>query len=183
VATTDRERDTGQVIRDARRQQADLDSKVYYSQRGIDTEFLKHEPTGELIRRLITNAQALLDKQIALVKQELREDIQQVSGAGKTLGIGAGLLLVTLICFFNFLFLAIDTFLPRWGWAVALAFTLIFGIVGGVLAKRGVDQVKVQPLSRTRETLKEDVAWAKHPSTPNGRSTPSATTSQQPSAS
>jgi hypothetical protein len=183
VATADRGRDAEQVIRDARQQQADLDAKVYYEDRGIDLQFLKREPTGELVRRLINNAQALIDKQIALAKQELRETVQQGIQGGKSLGIGIGLLLVTMICFFNFLFLAIDTFVPRWGWAAALACTLIFGIIGGVLAKKGVDQVKMQPLIRTRETLKEDVAWAKHPSTPNGKSSPSATTSRPPSPS
>ena len=142
---------------------------------------LKSQPTGEVVRRLIDDVQALLDKQTQLVKQELREDLQQVLGAARSLGIGAGLLILAVICLFNFLFLAIDTFLPRWGWAAALVFTLVFAIVGTVLAIRGKDQVKVEPLARTRATLKEDAEWAKHRLTPNGKSSPSETTSRQPS--
>jgi hypothetical protein len=183
MATTDRGHETEQVIKEASQKQAALDEKVYYAGRGIDTEALKREPTSDLVRRLINNAQGLLDNQIALVKQEVREDLHQVVGAGKTLGIGAGLLMVAGICFFSFLFLGIDTLFPRWGWVAALVFTLVLGIVGAILAKKGVGEVKLQPLARTRETLKEDVEWAKHPSTPNGKSSPSETTSAQQSRS
>ena len=144
---------------------------------------LKSAQTADLVRRLIDNVQTLLDKQIELAKQELREDLRQLLGAAKSLGIGAALLLLAGICFFNFLFLAIDTLLPRWGWVAALVVTLLFAIVGGLLANKGKDQVKVQPLARTRETLKEDAEWAKHRLTPNGKSSPSETTSLQPSGS
>ena len=144
---------------------------------------LKTQPTGELVRRLIDDVQALIDKQVQLVKQELHEELRQVLGAAKSLGIGAGLLLMALICFFNLLFLAIDTFLPRWGWLAALVYTLVFAIVGMSLAMRGKDQVKVEPLARTRATLKEDAEWAKHRLTPNGKSSLSETTPLEPSRS
>ena len=55
---------------------------------------------------------------------ELKEDLHQVAGAGKTLGIGIGLLAVAGLCFFHFLFLGIDTLFPRWGWLAALIFDL-----------------------------------------------------------
>ena len=144
---------------------------------------VRNAPTGDLIRRLIDNVQALLDRQVLMIKQELREDVGQVVGAAKTLIIGFALLLLAGICFFNFLFLAIDTLFPRWGWVAALVFTLIFAIIGGMMANKGKGQVKVQILARTRETLKEDAQWAKHPLTPNGRSSPSETTSPPPSRS
>jgi hypothetical protein len=144
---------------------------------------LRQEPTGDLVRHLLDSVQTLVDRQVALVKQELREDVQQVAGAAKSLGIGSALLLLAAICFFDFLFHGINTLFPGWGWVAALAFTLIFGIVGAVLAKKGVGEVKVQPLIRTRETLKEDAEWAKHRLTPNGRSSHSATTSPAPSRS
>jgi hypothetical protein len=140
---------------------------------------LRREPTGELVRRLIDSVQALLDKQVALVKQEIREDISQVVSAGKTLAIGAGLLFLAAITFLHFLFLAIDTLLPRWGWLAALVLTLLLAILGGMFAKRGIGLVKVQPLARTRETLKEDAEWVKHPLTPNGKSSHSETSSPQ----
>ena len=144
---------------------------------------VRNAPTGDLIRRLIDNVQALLDRQVLMIKQELREDVGQVVGAAKTLIIGFALLLLAGICFFNFLFLAIDTLFPRWGWVAALVFTLIFAIIGGMMANKGKGQVKVQLLARSRETLKEDAQWAKHRLTPNGKSSPSETTSPPPSRS
>lgn len=142
---------------------------------------VREAPSGDLVRGLIADVQRLIDAQILLVKQELREDLHQVAGAAKTLGIGLGLLLATGICFFNFLFLGIDTLFPRWGWVAALVCTLLFGIVGALLANKGKGQVKVEPLARTRESLKEDAEWAKHRLTPNGSSNPSATASPEPS--
>jgi hypothetical protein len=138
---------------------------------------VRNESTGELVRRLIDNVQTLIDSQVLMIKQELREDIGQVVGATKTLVIGLVLLVLAGICFFNFLFLAIDRLLPGWGWLAALVVTLLFAIIGGLLANKGKGQVKVQVLARSRETLKEDAAWAKHRLTPNGRSSPSETTS------
>ena len=147
------------------------------------TRGTRNEPIGDLVRRLIDDIQALIDRQVLLVKQELREDVAQVVGAAKTLVIGFVFLVLAGICFFNFLFLAIDTLLPRWGWLAALLVTLLFAIVGGVLANKGKGQVRVQLLARTRETLKEDAQWAKHRLTPNGKSSPSETTSPPPSRS
>ena len=145
---------------------------------------LRTAPTAALVRRLISSVQGLIDKQVELVKEEIREDIGQVAGAAKLLGIGVALLLLALICFFDFLFLLIGAiFGAVWGWVAALVCTLAFGILGVVLAIKGKGQVKVQPLARTRETLKEDAEWAKHRLTPNGKSSPSATTSRQPSPS
>ena len=149
---------------------------------------LRNEPTGDLIRRLIEDVQTLVDKQIALVKQELREDIGQVVGAAKTLLIGVALLLAAALIFLHFLFLGIDS-LTQWllghrlGWLAALLLTLILGGLGVRFALKGKDEVKIQPLARTRETLKEDAEWAKHRLTPNGRSNPSETPSPQASRS
>ena len=146
------------------------------------TRDLKSEPTADLVRRLINKIQALLDKQVALVKQELKEDVQQVVGAGKTLGIGVGLLLVGALCLIDGIFLTIEHF-TRWGWLAALVCALVLLILGAVIAKQGVAKVKVQPLARTRETLKEDAEWAKHRLTPNGKSSRSEMTSPKPSPS
>jgi len=142
---------------------------------------LRSVPTGDLFRRLINDLQMLVDRQVELAKQEFREDLKQVADAGRTLGVGLGLVIAAGLCFFHFLFLAIDTFLPRWGWLAALVLTLVCGIVGALLAQRGRAQVKLEPLARTRETLKEDVTWAKHQLNSNGTSSGSGAVSPLPS--
>jgi len=142
------------------------------------------ESTAELIQRVIDDFQGLLDKQVELIRQELREDLSQVVGGAKSLGIGAGLSLVALICFFNALFLAIDRFLPgRWGWLVALVFFLICGITGVMLLMKAKREMKVQPLARSRDTLKEDAEWARHQLKRNEKLSPSEKISNQPSES
>ena len=142
---------------------------------------LRSVPTSDLVRRLINDLQIMIDRQVELAKQEIHEDLKQVVDAAKTLGVGLGLLIVAGLCFFHFLFLAIDTFLPRWGWLAALVLTLVFGIVGALLAQRGRSRVKLDPLARTRETLKEDATWAKHQFNSNGSSSGSGTASPLPS--
>jgi uncharacterized membrane protein YqjE len=143
---------------------------------------LRSESTGDLIRRVRNDLQGLLDRQVELVKLELEEDRQQVIQAGKTLGVGLGLLLAAAICFFNTLFFGIERLWPGWAWLAALIFTLVFTVVGLIVTRRGRAEVKVQPLTRTRETLKEEAEWVKHPLTPNGKSSSSATISPRPSA-
>ena len=142
---------------------------------------LRSVPTGDLIRQLINDMQTLVDRQVRLAKQELQEDLRQLAGAAKTLAIGLGLLITAGLCFFHFLFLAIDTFLPRWGWLAALVLTIVFGAVGALLVQRGRSRVKLDPLARTRETLKEDAAWAKHRLNSNGSSSESELASPPPS--
>jgi uncharacterized membrane protein YqjE len=145
---------------------------------------LKNEPTTELLRRLLDRFQSLLDKQIELAKQELREDLRRVLGGGKMLGFSIALLVIAGISLLHFVFLLVDTFIPgRWGWAAALVCTVLFGILGAVLLGRGIEQVKVKPLDRTIETLKEDAEWARHQLTLNGKSSRSEEKSPQPSAS
>lgn len=126
--------------------------------------------TAALLRRVIDDAQALIDKQVELAKQELREEVGQALQAGRTLGIGAGLLFVALICSFHVLFLGIDTLFPRWGWLAALVVAVACGAAGAVLVQRGRRAMKLQPLARTRATLKEDADWAKQLLRRNGRS-------------
>jgi putative superfamily III holin-X len=150
--------------------------------RASDPE-VRSASTGELVRQLIDNLQRLVDRQVDLVKQELREDIGQVASAAKTLGIGLGLLLAAVICCFNFIFLGIDLLAPHWGWLAALICTLVFGASGALLARRGREQVQLEPLARTRESLVEDATWAKHRLTSNGSSPKFEAASPQPSRS
>jgi hypothetical protein len=145
-------------------------------------EELRDQPTPELVRRLLEDVQTLIDKQIGLTKQELREDVGQVAGAARTLAIGLALLAVGGISLLAGLILTIEHF-TGWGWLSALVLAIVLLTAGALVAKSGAGKVKLQPLARTRETLKEDAEWAKHRLTPNGRSNPSANGSPIPSAS
>jgi hypothetical protein len=56
---------------------------------------------------------------------------------------------------------ALDTAMPLW--LAALIVTLLWGVIGGVLAARGRKSLQqaTPPVPQTVETVKEDIQWAK----------------------
>jgi nitrate/nitrite transporter NarK len=88
---------------------------------------------------------------------------------GKRAGIGVGMFgaagaigLAALGAFTAFAILVLDSFMPNW--LAALVVTIVWAAVAGVLAMRGREEVKEagSPVpEQTKETLKEDVQWAK----------------------
>ena len=122
-------------------------------------ETIRRLNTGELVARLVSNVSLMADRQIALAKEEAREDVTKVATGGGVLAAGVMLAytavpaLVTALI----LFLA-PTLSPAW---VALIVAALFAVIGSIVALVGYGRVKVQPLQRTRHTLKEDVEWAR----------------------
>jgi hypothetical protein len=127
----------------------------------------------ELIGRLINDASTLLDKQIELAKQEVREDLGEYLGAAKTLGIGAGILAACgllmliwawtgVIWFFNWLGWVSPLHADWIGWIVGLVVPAVLAYLGFKLyIMAGIKKVQKAPLKRTRATLKEDLEWAR----------------------
>lgn len=141
--------------------------------------------TPELVGRLINDLSDLVDKQIALAKQEIREEIRQAFKGAKAIAIGAGIAA------------AMGMLLVIWAWSAFIWFfnwigALLFGDWGswigwllGVLVpvavvafawKRFIQpgwneakQTLKSPLDRTRTSLKEDMEWVQRLRTPNGR--------------
>ena len=118
---------------------------------------------GEIVGSITTEFTTLVRKEVELAKTELREDVKNAGkGAGMFAGAGiAGLLF--LMCLSALLIIAIGN-LIGYGWS-ALIVTALWGIVAAVLALRGKAEMKKvpPPLEKTTITLKEDVQWAKHP--------------------
>lgn len=137
----------------------------------------------EIFGRLINDVSDLADRQIELAKQELGEAKDEAIDAVKRIAIGAGiavaagLLLViwawtAFIWFFNWLFshvvfpTPIGTQSLSWvGWLLGL----LVPAAGAWLAykrfiRRGISEAMSiwPPLPRTRETLKEDLAWVRN---------------------
>ncbi len=139
----------------------------------------------ELIGRLVNDVSELVDRQVELAKQEVREDIGEGLGAAKTLALGAGiaagaglLLVVTawmaLVWFLNWLGDRIwSPWLDSLGWIVGflvLGAALLFAyqrFIKGAI--RQFKDLSKRPLERTRETLKEDLEWLKSLRTPSAR--------------
>jgi uncharacterized membrane protein YqjE len=128
---------------------------------------------GQLIRRIINGLNGIVDRQVQLVKQEIKEDILEVVGASKTLAIGAGIAVVGLLILLNVVTMAIVLSLNMvWPWLGWIVIVLLIGVimfVAFLFAKRGLREIRVTPIDRTRRTLKEDARWARQLLTRNGK--------------
>jgi uncharacterized membrane protein YqjE len=132
--------------------------------------------TPDLIRRLIDDADGLIQLQIRLAKLEAKENVMSVAGGAKWLGIAAGLGLLALIGLVVFiitglaaLFELIGVPILRESWFWALVLTAVLALVAFLLVKRGIKQAKISPLARTRETLREDIEWLRQPMRPSSK--------------
>lgn len=131
--------------------------------------------TADLIRRLIDDANGLIELQIRLAKLEAKENLWAALGGGKSLGIAAGIGVLTLIGLVMFVISGLaalahlilpagileNIFGSIWFWA--LVFTVATGVAAAMFALRGIRQVKISPLEKTRETLREDLEWLRQP--------------------
>ena len=133
----------------------------------------ERQSIGQLLRRIVNGLNGLVDRQIQMVKQEAKEDLLEVLGAGKTLGIGAGIALLGALILLNVLTMAIVLSLNMvWPWLGWIVIVLIIGVIFFVAYRfvmRGLREIRVTPIDRTRQTLREDVKWARHLLTRNGR--------------
>src|SRR3954453_3604759 len=134
-----------------------------------DTE-RRSEPTAELVKDLSRDISTLVRQEIELAKVEMAEK-------GKKAGVGAGMLggatvlgLAAVGGSIATLILILDSWMPAW--LAALIVTIVYGAVAGVLALRGRDEIKEMgaPVpERAKESVKEDVQWAKTRATSNDR--------------
>lgn len=115
---------------------------------------------GELFTAMTTDISTLLRKEVELAKVEVKEEAGRVGkGAGMMGGAGLAGWLALL-----FLSLALAWLLDQ-GLNTALSFAIVgvlWAIVAFVLLNKGKRELKqVETLPVTKQTLKEDVQWAK----------------------
>jgi hypothetical protein len=117
---------------------------------------------GELVAEATGELSTLMRKEIELAKVELKQD---VSALGKGVGAfgGAGftgylaLLFLSLAAMFG-----LDTVLPLWASALIVGGVyLVLAAALGLMGKKAIGQMPGVP--RTVRTIKEDVEWARHP--------------------
>ena len=116
---------------------------------------------GEIVGDLSNDLTTLVKLELTLARTELKEEASKAGkGAGMLGGAGIAGLLALILGSFALAYL-LDNWMP-----VELAFlivTLLWAIVGAVLAARGRKELKnANPqLPETQQTLKEDAAWAR----------------------
>jgi uncharacterized membrane protein YqjE len=121
----------------------------------------QHRSLGAMIGELVGDFQDLVRGEVALAKQELREEAR-AAGMGAGLMAGAALLALVGTIFIGLtLMYALALVLPFW--AAALIVAAVFLIGGLVLFTAGKQRLRqVDPVPRrTMESLKEDTAWVK----------------------
>jgi hypothetical protein len=127
---------------------------------------LRDRPIGELLRQLANETTTLVRQELDLAKAEMRE---KAGKAGPGFGMWGAAGVIALLAggaLTAFLILALDGAMPNW--LAALIVGLVYTAIAGVLYLRGKQRVEEagSPVpEKTIETVKEDVQWAKHPTT------------------
>lgn len=117
---------------------------------------------GELVQTATKDLSLLVSQEISLAKAEIKRD---VSAAGKGAGLfgGAGFTGLLALLFLS-IALAFAIGRPTTLGVGFLVVGLLYLLLAGVLALTGKKQLsQVGPPEKTIETLKDDAAWAKHP--------------------
>jgi uncharacterized membrane protein YqjE len=130
----------------------------------------REESIGELIKDLSRDVSKLVHQEFELARVEMTEK-------GKRAGVGLGMVggaaafaLVTLGGSMATIIIVLDLVMPLW--LAALLTTAVYGVVAAVLALRGREQLKETgaPIpERTRDSIKEDIQWAKTHAQSKGR--------------
>jgi|SRR4051794_24691194 uncharacterized membrane protein YqjE len=125
---------------------------------------LRDQSVGELVASLSRDLSTLVRQEVELAKVEMSEK-------GKKAGLGAGMFggagvaaLLALISLSVMAILVLNAWMKDW--LAALIVTLFWGAVAGVLAMRGRQELQElgSPVpEQTKETIKEDIEWAKNP--------------------
>jgi uncharacterized membrane protein YqjE len=127
---------------------------------------MRERPVGELLKQLANETTTLVRQELDLAKAEMREKAGKAGPGFGMWGAASGMALLALGSLTAFLILALDGAMPNW--LAALIAGLVYAAIAGFLYLRGKQKVHEagSPVpEQTVETLKEDVQWAKHPTT------------------
>jgi uncharacterized membrane protein YqjE len=123
---------------------------------------LRDSSTAELLKRLSDETTTLVKQELDLAKAELQEKGKR-AGVGAGMFGGAGLFGVAAFAALTACVIAaLDLAMALW--LAALIVAVVYAAVAGVLALRGKQKVKeaTPPVpEQARESVKEDVEWAK----------------------
>ena len=125
---------------------------------------IDEQSLGELVATATRDLSLLVHKEVELAKTEIAAEVKRAGiGAGFLGGAGfVGLFAFTFLAVAAALGISEGADLPLWVGFVCIGG--LFGAMAGLLALLGVGKfVKVKGPQRTIRTVKDDIAWAKHP--------------------
>jgi len=130
----------------------------------------RQESVPELVKNLSRDISDLVRQEIELARTEMMEKGKQagigvgmVGGAALMAAAALGGSMATMI-------IVLDLWMPLW--LAALITTVLYGAVAAVLALRGRDELKQTgaPIpEKAKESVKEDIQWAKTRAQSNSR--------------
>lgn len=126
-----------------------VESRPVYERPGYST----------LIGRIRNNVRTYIRKQIELPRHEIAEIVKANLNAVKWFGIALAFGLLTLIALAVFVIALIAIWLPLW--AAALVALVIFGAVTALLGWGGYKRLELRGPTRSIQSFKETVQWAK----------------------
>jgi len=123
----------------------------------LDEQQLRSMPTSELVRLALEEARLLARAEVLHAKQELKSELRSATASGILIGTGGA----AVLCAISVLLVALALLfhLPE-PLAVALVGAVVL-VVGVGAALAGVRKLPRQPLPKTQERLKRDVAIAR----------------------
>jgi uncharacterized membrane protein YqjE len=107
----------------------------------------------DLLRQLTDDGSALIRSEIALARVEMKETGRQLALDGVKLLVALGLAWLGLLAVVAALIIGVGSAIGGLYWASALGVGLLFLIVGGVLARRGMTGLKGNSI-RPEETVR-----------------------------
>lgn len=127
------------------------------------TEREREASVTSLLGGIVEDAQELVRKEIALARQEIREEIGNAKDAGVKLAIAGAVLGVGGLLLVLMLAQALADLLNLPTWAGYGIVGVVLAIVGYVLLSSAQKTMKqIQPVpEKTVETMKENIEWIK----------------------
>lgn len=117
---------------------------------------------GELVASATADLSALLRKEIELAKLELKKEAVAAGKGAGALGAAAFAGLLGLIFLSIALAYALGKLVPLGaGFLIVGVLYVLFAAIAALIGKKSFS--KVGPPEKTLETVKDDIAWAKHP--------------------
>ncbi|HYV46380.1 MAG TPA: phage holin family protein [Myxococcaceae bacterium] len=123
----------------------------------LDEQQLRSMSTSELVRLALGEARLLARAEVLHAKEEIRGELKAAKMSGILIGAGGA----AALCAISVLLVALALLFPIVEpLAVALVGVVVL-VLGGGLALAGVRKLPRQPLPKTQERLKRDVAIAR----------------------
>jgi uncharacterized membrane protein YqjE len=119
------------------------------------------EPSlGELVKQLAQDSATLVRQEMALAKAEMQDNLRSFTRDVAMIVMGGFVALLGALVLIAFLVVALGDALDNY-WLGALIVGLLFVVVGGMMAKKNLNNLKHDDLKpeQTLQTLKEDKQW------------------------